>query len=193
MKRPIQVWGVSDVKALDAVFAELRAAEAELASTKERVAKFSEATQKKHLRPLHEKVKEAKKQYADAMERAAMAESEASRRASLAQQLSILVGDLDADWVVTSSNYAKVCAVVRMPISNSQSVRLALWASVDEFGDLDTIQIAPLPSTYPEGLTDAEIAKVLRSRHLSLTFKRLGLGCRTWKPSRPSSTSQRGG
>lgn len=167
---------VSDVKALDAVFAELCAAKAELASTKERVAKFSEATQKKHLRPLHQKVEEIEKRYTAARDRVSMAESEASRRASLIQQLAIIVSDLDADWSVGSkSNFERICAVVRVPVGQGVTARLALWMNVDSFGDLDYIYLAPLRNDYPEGLTDAEIARVLRSRHLSpiVTLRRV--------------------
>lgn len=159
------------LKDLGSLWEDVRAANDNLEQTKARVAKFTEATQKKHIKPAVARLEIAKALYGNALNVAAKVRSEPARRANLARQLAIVVGNLDADWSVTSS---RISGVVRLPSGDGQGVRLALRISVDPYDDLSYIRVGPIPSDCPEGMTDAQVAQILHAHtlHEFVTLRR---------------------
>lgn len=119
----------------------------------------SKKAKREALRSYIERDNAASKTLRDLESRAAQHLASAEHLRAIEQQIAIILGNLDADWVVSGH---ELRGVVRVPMKDGQTLRLAV-TTITEYGVVDYINIGPCPTDKAlDGKTDREIAQVLR-------------------------------
>lgn len=111
------------------------------------------------LRPYVERDNAASKALHDLESQAAQHLASAEHLRAIERQVAIIIGNLDADWVVSGH---ELRGVVRVPMKDGQTLRLAV-TTIMEYGVVGYLNVGPCPTDKSlDGKTDREIAQVLR-------------------------------
>jgi len=131
--------------------------------------RLSKKAAREALRPFVARFDRARNGLSDLESQAALHLSSAEHLRAVEQQTAILVGSMDADWVVDCDEERKdlgrgllsshsLRGVVRVPMKNGQTLRLAVVTLV-EYGVIEYINIGPCPTHHSfDGMTDRQIA-----------------------------------
>lgn len=131
--------------------------------------RMSKKAAREALRPFVACFEREAKRLSDLESQAALHLSSAEHLRAVEQQVAILTGSVDADWVVNCEGERKdlgrgllsshsLRGVLRVPMKDGQTLRLAVVTMV-EYGVIEYINIGPCPTHHSfDGMTDRQIA-----------------------------------